>query len=53
MALAAGLTYGVMAGVDGAPVRIACTIVGSVAASEFIGPLLTRDPPRGAGVAAR
>jgi hypothetical protein len=44
MALSAGLTYGAMTGAGGAPIRVAFgTIVGAVAASELVGPVLTRD----------
>jgi hypothetical protein len=50
MALSAGLTYGMMAGADGGPIRVAFgTIVGGVAASELVGPFFTRRLLRRAG----
>ena len=53
MALSAALTYGAMAGPEGDAIRTAFgTIVVAVAASELIGPFLTRDLLRRAGEAA-
>ena len=50
MALSATLTYGAIAGSGAAAIRIAfTTIVIAVAASELIGPFLTRDLLRKAG----
>jgi hypothetical protein len=49
MALSAGLTYGAMTGTE-APIRVAFgTIVVGVAASEFVGPFMTRALLRRAG----
>jgi Kef-type K+ transport system membrane component KefB len=50
MALSAALTYGAITGTGGEAIRIAfATIVVAVAASELIGPFLTRDLLRSAG----
>jgi Kef-type K+ transport system membrane component KefB len=54
MALSAALTYGAMAGPEGDAIRIAFgTIVVAVAASELVGPLLTRGLLSRAGEVGR